>query len=438
MGSRVGHFHKSGFRFRKPGTETLSPKITGLLLFFAILVFFSGCRKGEDWVSYRGNQGSGYTSDSIFPPLGTKWNLRLQAATETIAGSFNPPVVKDDSIYFGSSDGNFYSLNVNSGYMNWIFKTDAAVNSIPFADEENVYFGSNDGKVYVINRKTGEKVWSYNTGNTVQSLVLRYGDHIIFTSDTGSTYFLDPEGRLEHSIPNPVWSHHTFQVYDGVVYWAPLGRNFGAYDIEQRTFLWTVSVNVPFAVWYSFPALDENNVYFASSFLTGGPPELRYYGMNRKTGERVWEQVDAMNPGEHTPWNRDTLFLKHIDLLDYLAPSLWKNLVIYTSGDTLIRAFDKETGEPAWTRSLKYPTSSAPTVAGDRIYFGMRGSSFGYDSEESGVGEPPRLVCIAAENGDLLWSMETDGAVLSAPLIAGGRIIFGTENHRFYVLEEVF
>jgi hypothetical protein len=34
--------------------------------------------------------------------------------------------------------------------------------------------------------------------------------------------------------------------------------------------------------------------------------------------------------------------------------------------------------------------------------------------------------------------METEGALLSAPVIAGSRIIFGTDRSVFYVLEEVF
>ncbi len=402
------------------------------------LIFLNSCSEQDDWVSYRGEAGAGYTSTSIFPPLGIKWNLKLQEDDRLEAKAFNPPVVRGESIYFGSSDGNFYSLDVNSGYMNWIFNTKGAVNSVPFVDDDNVYFGSNDGSVYVVNNETGKKVWSYNTGNTVQSLVLRYGDHVIFTSDTGSTFFTDRNGKLENSIPNPVWSHHTFQVYDGVVYWAPMGRNFGAYDIEKRKFLWTVRVNVPYAVWYSFPAIDEQKVYYASSYLTGGAPELRYYATDRLTGKKIWEHVDEMDIGQRTPWNRDTLFMKHIDLLDYMAPSLWKNLVIYTSGDAIIRAFDKDTGEVAWMRRLDYPTSSAPTVAGDRIYFGVRGGNFGYSESMGDVGDSPLIVCLSAKNGDFLWSMEIDGSVLSAPVVAGKRIIFGTDRHRFYVLEEVF
>jgi outer membrane protein assembly factor BamB len=74
------------------------------------------------------------------------------------------------------------------------------------------------------------------------------------------------------------------------------------------------------------------------------------------------------------------------------------------------------------------PVSSTATIAGDRIYFGLLGDDW----------TPSRLVCLNARNGRLLWSMETEGSLLSSPVIAGKRIIFGTDKSVFYVLEQVF
>lgn len=394
------------------------------------------CNKQPDWVEYRGKNGSGYTPTQLYPPLGLRWKLKLQDNSVEDAKSFNPPVLKDDTLYFGSNDGNFYALDPETGYMRWIFPTKGKVNSVPFADDERVYFGSNDTKVYALDRETGKLEWDFQTTSTVQSLVLRTEDLIIFTSDTGATYFLNPDGKEVNRIPNPVWSHHTFQVYEGVVYWAPQGRRFGAYDIEERRFLWTVDVNVPWAVWYSFPAVDDENVYFASNFYKGSEAELNYYAMNRTTGETVWEVQDFMDLGSMVPANRNTLFLDHVPLLDYMAPALYKDFVIFTSGDRIVRAFHKETGKVAWTYEFSYPTSSAPTVAGDRVYLGVGGS--GVFTDMGFLGSDPKLVCLDAEDGTVLWEMDVQGEVLSAPIIAGKRMTFGTSKHYFYVLEEIF
>lgn len=393
-----------------------------------------GCSEDWDWLEYRGENGSGATRNALFPPLGLRWKLRLQFKGDG-AESFNPPIVRDDTVFFGSSDGNFYALDVNSGYMKWIFKTRNQVNSVPYADEDTVYFGSNDGSVYAADVRTGKERWSFPTGATVQSLISRYQDTIIFTSDAGATFFLSPDGKLQHSIPNPVWSHHTFQVYDGVVYWAPLGRGFGAYDLATKRFLWRVDVTVNAPVWYSFPALDEERVYYASNFFTGSGPVFTYYALDRRTGEELWRREARFEWGEYMSPNAENGFLRHVPLLDYMAPSLWRDLAIFTSGDTTVRAFNRDSGETVWEREFDYGTSSAPTIAGDRLYFGL----YGDEPDARGIVDaPPKLVCLSAKTGATLWEMELEGALLSAPVVSGKRMYFGTNQNMFYVLEEIF
>ncbi|MBI3396533.1 MAG: PQQ-binding-like beta-propeller repeat protein, partial [Spirochaetia bacterium] len=344
---------------------------------------------------------------------------------------FNPPVVKGDSIYFGSIDGNFYALDVTSGYMRWSFAAKNMVNSVPYADDDRVYFGANDGNVYAVAQSDGRLLWTFPTGDPVQSLVLRYKDTVIFTSDTGATFFVTPDGQEQNRIPNPVWSHHTFQVYDNVLYWAPLGRKFGAYDMKTRNFLWTVDASSPYPIWYSFAALDDKRVYYASSFYKYGPVELTYYALDRKNGELLWQDKHDLDVGPNTLNTRDNTFYKHVMLLDYMAPSLYGDKVIYTSGDINVRAYYAKSGKVAWTRKLDYPTSSAPTVAGDRLYFGVAGN-------EDDKKKKPRLMCLSADSGKTLWEMDTEGAILSAPVISGKRMIFGTDRNIFYVLEEIF
>lgn len=401
-----------------------------------INLFILLCNQQFNWIDYRGVKGTGYTSENIFPPLGLKWKLKIQEEKMIKKRAFNPPIIINDIIYFGSPDGNFYAFDLNTGYMKWIFKTKGAVNSVPYADDKNVYFGSNDGNVYAVDKETGEQKWSFYTGKTVQSLVLRYKDNIIFTSDTGATYFLDLEGKPTYILPNPVWSHHTFQVYDDIVYWAPSGRRFGAFQIQTKEFLWFVDVTAPYPLWYSFPAIDEKKIYYASSFYKGSEVEFNYYAVDRISGELIWQQTDTFQFSIRFPINERTIFLDHVELLDYMAPSLWKDYVIYTSGDTLIRAFHKDTGKIVWTKELSYPTSSAPTIAGNRIYLGVNGISSKTDS--GFFTKKPVLLCISAEDGTTIWEYETEGAVLNSPLISNGKIVYGTDENIFYVLEEVF
>ena len=339
--------------------------LTALLIFTALL---AGCGGSAHWVMFRGHKSQGYTSDTLRPPLAVKWKLRLQENSGE-KRAFNPPIVVDSTIYFGSNDGNFYALDVESGYMRWVFKTLSPINSLPYADENRVYFGSSDGYLYAVDRETGRKAWDFNTGTPVNSTVIGYEDGIVFTSDVGASYFFSAEGELQHQIPNPVWLSHSFQIQDHIMYFAPgpetNPHSFGAYDIRERAYLWFIDTLDDAPTWYSFPA---------------------------------------------------------------------KDLVIYSAGDNVIRAFKAKTGRPAWRREFLQPASSAPIVAGDRVYVGLRGS---LDENTLVKPYPSLLVCLSARTGKTLWEFETDGDILSAPVIAGKWLVFGTDNSYFYVLEEV-
>ena len=383
------------------------------------------------------SRGGGPRPTPCFPPLGTRWKLKLQT-DEKQNPAFNPSIVIGDTIYFGSPDGNFYALDIESGFMRWVFKTEGVINSIPFADDEKVYFGSNDGKVYAVDLESGKKVWDYQTESTVQSTVVRYGDTVVFTSDGGSSYYLSPDGVLKHRLPNPVWHYDTFQVYDNVVYFAPgpptQPHSLGAFDLETYSYLWVLDTYALNATWYSFPALRGDRLFFSTCEPLGDAWELSYYAFDRRTGRILWRQQD-LSWWPDTPvggaLDPDELFVQNLRLLDYLAPSVWRNLVIYASGDAAVRAFRARDGAPAWERRLDAPTSSAPTIAGDRVYVGLRG-------EDRPGGRPPRLAVLSARNGAPLWEMELEGTLLSAPVISGKWLIFGTDRNLFYVLEELF
>ena len=398
-----------------------------LLLCLAVL---GGCFKGSDWVQFRGAGGRGVSSARISPPLGIRWKIKLQLDNEKIR-SLNPPVVLGDTIYFGSEDGNFYALDVESGYMRWVFKSGAEINSIPYIDNKQVYFGSKDGKVYALSQKDGREMWSFLTESQVNSQVERYGDHIIFSSDADAIYFLSPEGEEQFRIDNPGWYHFTFLMHDEVMYFAtgPTSDLLGPYDINKQEFLWFLPYREIAAGWYSFTAVWKDMLYFGTADYDGGM-QLSFYAFNRHTGERVWEQhrEGAWNGFDMDDYAILRLFRRDIELLDFMAPTVWNNLVIYTGADIMARAFDVKTGNLRWEHAFDMPVSSAPTIAGDRVYFGILGDDY----------TPPQLVCISARNGKLLWQMETEGSILSAPVIAGKRIIFGTDKSVFYVLETVF
>jgi outer membrane protein assembly factor BamB len=360
--------------------------------------------------------------------LGLRWKIKLQEGDEIIR-SLNPPVIIGDTIYFGSDDGNFYALDVESGYMRWVFKSGAEINSIPYADKDHVYFGSKDGKLYAISRETGQEVWNFPIRSQINSQVTRYGDHIIFVGDADAIYFLRPDGTEDFRVFNPGWYNYTFLVANNVMYMGtgPSVDLVGPFDIQRREFLWFLPYHEMDARWYSFSAVRGDLLYLGTADIYYGT-ELGYYAFNRHTGEMIWQQRHEGVLPFYSFHDEIDFFLRNVDLLDYMAPTVWKDLVIFTGGDCMARAFDAKTGLLRWEQEFSTPTCSAPTISAGRVYFGILGNEY----------IPSRLVCISASDGRLLWQMETEGSILSAPVIAGKRIVFGTDRSVFYVLEQVF
>jgi len=429
-----------------------SVRLLAILGFMVVIGLCSGCSGPSDWVRFRGRLGQGYTADSIDPPIAVKWKLKLQEES-TPSGAFNSPVILDRTMYFGAADGNFYAFNIDNGFMRWVFRTGRPINSIPFADDASVYFGSNDGYVYAVSRDEGKQLWAFDTNHTVQSAIIKYQDMIVFSSDVGFTHFLDLQGQQLHSIVNSIWLSQTFQIHDDILYFAPgppsYPTSLGAYDVRTHQFLWTIDTAFEGTIWYSFPAIKNELLIFGTCGDLVDSWKLGYNALDRATGSVVWENEDVPFFGDKISISQDDLFDRNMEILDYLAPAIWKDLAIFTSGDMLVRAFDINSGTLRWTTSLDYPTSSAPIVAGNRVYFGLSGdevnlarreSSSGLDGSASAGSDfrNPALVCLSASNGKVLWQMETEGAVLSAPVIAGKWIVFGTSLHFIYILEQVF
>ena len=94
-----------------PIRRRLPALILGLAVAGAALLALTGCRERSDWVMFRGEQGRGASPNRLLPPLAVKWKLQLQLEAEPTY-AFNNPVVLDGTIYFGSTDGNFYALDI--------------------------------------------------------------------------------------------------------------------------------------------------------------------------------------------------------------------------------------------------------------------------------------------------------------------------------------
>lgn len=427
------------------------------------LALFSSCADHGDWVEFRGDGGRGHTRNEMQPPLGVRWEFALQSDSEAFA--FNNLVVKDDSLYFGSTDGNFYSMSIETGYMNWVYRTDAPVNSVPVVDGERVYFGSNDGYLYALNRESGEEEWKYRAGRPVQSTVITHNEEIIFGVDGSGVQFLSKdEGEPVYSIDNPIWLRVTLQVDDDIMYIVPgptdNPRSLGVYNIPESRHQWLLPQEVMSATWYSFPAVNDRRLFTQTSHISDGRMRYTTWALDREDGEVQWRREFDADFAGNPPENLRSYFRGLTRILDYQAPAIWRDKIIAANGDNVLRAFEEASGDIEWETQLSNRTSSAPMVSGDLVFVGIHGDdrqpsgqplSSNDASAEQGIervseqgdaetpaASEPRLAAFSARSGRKLWELETDGAILSPPVVAGRYMVFGTDENVVYVLERVF
>src|SRR5947209_14944954 len=69
------------------------------------------------------------------------------------------PLVVNDVIYVGSTDGNLYAVDRSSGVLRWRFATKGWVTSSPAFADGVVYVNSVDGSFYAVDATTGKEKW---------------------------------------------------------------------------------------------------------------------------------------------------------------------------------------------------------------------------------------------------------------------------------------
>lgn len=74
------------------------------------------------------------------------------------------------SVYIGSHSGEFQSLNLFTGELEWSFTARGRIESGAACslDGRNVFIGCHDGRLYAIDRRSGTLSWSFETGDAIK------------------------------------------------------------------------------------------------------------------------------------------------------------------------------------------------------------------------------------------------------------------------------
>ncbi len=112
-----------------------------------------------------------------------KWSKKFDSAISS------SPLVVDQQVLFGGFDSTFYSLDVNTGEINWTFRD--AKNwywATPIYSNGIVFAPSLDGNLYALDIDSGRKKWDFKTEDAIVGSPLIIDDLIVTGSKDGSIY----------------------------------------------------------------------------------------------------------------------------------------------------------------------------------------------------------------------------------------------------------
>jgi outer membrane protein assembly factor BamB len=172
---------------------------------------------GEHYFSAQGMFGAPLTSTPVSDP----WDYFLSS-----------PLVHGGRVYFGSSDGNVYALDAQTGALLWRFKTGGVVHSSPAWVDNKILIGSWDSALYALEADTGREIWRYQ-GRSEHRYSILLGIQSSPTVDQERVYVGSRDGHM-----------YALKLADGTLCWT--------YDAQGS---WIVAT----------AAADEGTLYVGTS-----------------------------------------------------------------------------------------------------------------------------------------------------------------------------
>lgn len=130
----------------------------------------------------------------------TSWSDKLHAYSietgaelftyETEASSMSSPSLSGGSVYFGSHDGNLYSVDDQTGELNWSTRIGYSVQASPTIVEDSglVIIGSRSNNVAMLDVETGESVWTRLLDGDMTSVPVVVEGELYVNDDSGTLW----------------------------------------------------------------------------------------------------------------------------------------------------------------------------------------------------------------------------------------------------------
>ena len=375
----------------------------------------------KDWAMWRGNTANSGVGQSGPADISSPtW------AFNTGGILTSSPVVVDGAVYFGSHDGNIYSVDAYEGTLIWKFPTTYKIWSTPAVVGGVVYTGADDGNVYAIDADTGQQIWKTPVGGGVTNFVFAatwqprsspivVGDRLYVGALDGKVYCLDTDGTVRWTYPTgrPIGGSPAYS--NGVIFISSTNHFIYALDATDGHLVWEFESNATVARaytdWFPFstPVVADERVLWGAGPVYG---DKAFFALNETTGEELWRiSLLGNTPPCQTPTVVDGVFI----IGEFMGVSI-RNL---TDGALI------------WRQWLGHEVYSSVAYAED-----MRGDKFYVGSDTYSITCFDAAAAMANETGAVLSNYATGSHVQSSPALWDGKLYVTSADFNLYMFSD--
>jgi len=288
-------------------------------------------------------------------------------------------------VYAGSTDGNFYAVDLESGAQKWKFETKVRVTSSPAVNRGVVYFAGYDGKFYAVDAPSGQLKWKFQTGGE-----RRFAGRHIHGIQPAAETMPDP---FDFYLSSPA-------VWNGTVYFGSGDGNIYALDANSGTLKWKFQTG---DVVHASPAISNDTLFIGSW-------DSYFYALDAASGKKKW----SFKTGEdHDIYNQVGI---------QSSAAVMDGIVYFGCRDSNFYALDAATGQKKWAFNNKGSwVITSPAVRDGKVYFATSDSALFY--------------VLDAKSGAPVFSLKFKWPMFSSPAIAGDLLYMGTHEGKLIAID---
>jgi len=331
---------------------------------------------------FRGNLAHTGVYDAVGVPKFNRIKWKFQTGGQVIAS----PAVTNGAAYIASTDGNLYSVDLETGAQKWKLALGVRATASPALDHGTVYLGTYSGRFYAVDAATGTLKWKFLTEGE-----RRFAGKHLHGSEPAAESMPDP---FDCYLSSPA-------VWNGTVYFGSGDGNIYALEAATGTLKWKFHTG---DVVHASPAISDGTLFIGSW-------DSYFYALDAATGKEKWR----FKTGEdHNIYNQVGI---------QSSAAVMDGVVYFGCRDSNLYALNAVTGQKQWAFNNKGSwVISSPAVQAGKVYFATSDSSMFY--------------VLDAKSGTPVFSLNFKGwPLFSSPAIAGTMLYIGSNQGKLIAID---